>query len=179
MNWSVPHYLDASVASKIFSKEDDWREIDEYIMRNNSYHCWITEFVYFEVLNVLKLKWIRGDIDKTAYHSGIYEFNSWIDEGLIQIDSDFDMKERKHFTTLREIVDQHDIDYSDALQILTVLEGRWKGKRYECTTVFVSADAGLVKAARCYDLRVWHYGKEHPPTIAQQNGPDNAGKPRV
>ncbi len=169
MNWSVPHYLDASVASKIFTKEDRWRVIDTYVRENDNYHFWITEFVYYEILNVLKQQWQRNQISLDRYHSGIYELNSCIDEGLIQIDDDVDVKDLKHHLTIREIVNVYKIDYSDALQLITVLEGRWKNSVYECKTVFVSADSDLVEAARSLKMRVWHFGKEKPPTIAQQD----------
>jgi len=79
-------------------------------------------------------------------------------------------KDRKHHLRIREIVNLYKIDYSDALQLITVLEGRWKKSVYECKTVFVSADSDLVEAARSLKMRVWHFGKEEPPTIAQQCG---------
>lgn len=164
MNYSVPHYLDASVASKMFSKESGWEEIHKYVKENWSFHCWITEFVYYEILNVLKLKWVREKIDKERYLRGIFVFNAWIREELIKVDDDFNAKEGKNYLDVREIVNRYDIDYSDALQIYTVLNGRWKRSTLDCKTVFVSADKKLIEAARDHGLRTWHYGKEPPPT---------------
>ena len=52
---------------------------------------------------------------------------------------------------------KHKIDYSDALQIYTILNGRTKGHVYESKTVLVTEDKDLVKAAEAEGLRLWHF----------------------
>lgn len=169
MSYIIPHYLDASVAVKVFCKEPGSEAITEYIVHNASVMCYITEFALYEILGVLKAKWNpksnRNELNDDAYTSAIAKLESFLDEGIIQIDADFKPYDRRLIHELGLMVKKHKIDYSDVLQIYAVLHGKRKHYAHECKTVLVTADSDLAKAARAEGLRVWHFLKDTPPNL--------------
>lgn len=164
-SWSIAHYLDACVAVKIFTKEAGTEEIQNYLRESNSFHFYLTEFAFYEILSVLKRKWARKEITQEKYFQAVFVLQGYIETEEITIDNEFQMSEAKVIVDLREIVDKHNIDYSDALQVYAVLNGKWKHSVHECETVLVSADEDMVKAAKAMGLRTWHFLKEPPPTL--------------
>lgn len=164
IGWSIPHYIDASVAVKLAVTEDESARLEEYL-KNWSYHFHITEFAFYETLSVLKWKLRKREIDEKTYHSAVTKLTAYLEEEerLLEIDSDFRLDNLKVIYEVRELVKKYSLDYSDALQIYTVLKGRWSGKRFECTTVFVTFDVDLAKAARQEGLRVWNPSEEEKP----------------
>ena len=164
MNFLVNCYLDACVATKLFVQEDGSAEIRDFVQRRYSIFCLITEFAFFEMLGVFKRKWMVDKIlTEEKYFFAVSQVESYVSEGLLEIDDEFRVSERQLLLGLRELVQRYSVDYSDALQLYTVLHGRWRRCVDECKTTFVSADTKLVKAARNEGLRVWHFGKEAPP----------------
>jgi predicted nucleic acid-binding protein len=161
-NFTAPHYLDACIAVKLVCRESGSECIETYIRQHCSFTFCITEFALYEVLGVLKRKWIKQEIDHHGYVSAIGILEGYLDE-LIEIDSDFKPHDRRLILSLGEFAKKHNIDYSDALQIYTILNGRWKSCVQECKTVLVTADGGLATAAVAEGLRVWHFPDGTPP----------------
>jgi predicted nucleic acid-binding protein len=162
IGWSIPHYIDASAAVKLVVAEEGSARLEEYI-KYWSHHSYITEFAFYETLSVLKKKRRQKEIDEKTYHAAVPGLVAYLDENLLQIDSEFRLDNYKVIFEVGELVKKYSLDYSDALQIYTVLKGKWSGKRFECTTVFVTADSDLAKAARQEGLRVWNLSKEANP----------------
>lgn len=165
MSYMIPHYLDASVAVKVFCKEPGSEDITEYVIRNSSVMCYVTEFALYEILGVLKAKWNRKELNDDSYTLAIAKLEGFLDEGLIQIDADFKPHDRRIIHELGQMVKKYKIDYSDALQIYAVMNGKRKHYAHESKTVLVTADSGLAKAAKTEGLRVWHFGKDTPPDL--------------
>ena len=165
MSYIIPHYLDASVAVKVFCKEPGSEAITEYIVRNASVMCYVTEFAFYEILGVLKRKWNRDELNDDGYTLAISKLEGFLDEGLIQIDADFKPHDRRLIHELGQMVKKHKIDYSDVLQIYAVLHGKRKHYAHECKTVLVTADSDLANAAIAEGLRVWHFPKDTPPNL--------------
>jgi len=163
ISWSVPHYIDASVAVKLVVAEDESARLQDYLIKNWSYHFHITEFAFYETLSVLKRKLLRKEIDEEKYQAAVAQLIGYFEEHLLEIDSVFRLDNFKLIFEVRELVKKYSLDYSDALQIYTVLKGRWSGRRAECTAVFVTADSELAKAARHEGLRVWNPLEEPNP----------------
>lgn len=161
--WSVPHYIDASVAVKLIIDEDESARLQEYLIRNRSYHFHITEFAFYETLSALKGKLRKNEIGEEKYHAAVVQLVAYLDEALLQIDSDFRLDNFKVIIEVGELVKKYSLDYSDALQIYTVLKGEWSGNRAQCTAVFVTADSELAKAATLEGLRVWNPLEESNP----------------
>jgi len=164
MNYSIPHYFDASVAVKIVTDEDGSDLIQEYMKKNASYHFHITDFVFYEVLSVLKRKWCSKEITFDKYRSSVYAFGAHLHDSEIQIDSEYRPDNLTIIVELEEIVRKYKLDYSDALQLFTVLNGKWTSSCHECKTIFVTTDKALASAAKLEGLRTWHFLKEPPPT---------------
>ncbi len=168
MSYLVSHYLDASVAVKILCKEDGSEVITEYILRNTSAMCYITEFALYETLSALKGKWKRRELSDDDYTFAIAKLEAFLDEKLIQIDADFKPHDRGLIHELGQLVKKHGVDYSDVLQIYAVLHGKRRHYAFECKTVLVTADSDLAKAATAEGLRVWHFSKGAPPNLEEE-----------
>lgn len=164
MSSIVPHYLDACVAVKIVCNEKGSARIEEYIRANAaSFMFHMTEYAFYETLGVLKRKWKKGEISDAKYTGAISVLEAYLDEGLIELDADFKPHDRRLIYELGDLVKRYKIDYSDALQIYTILNGRTKGHVFESKTVLVTEDKELAKAAEAEGLRVWHFPDGEPP----------------
>lgn len=163
IGWSVPHYIDASVAVKLLVPENYSEQLRDYLINNWSYHFHITEFAFYETLSVLKQKLLKKEIDMKKYHTAIAKLTGYLEEGLLNIDTEFRMDNFKVILEVGELVNKYSLDYSDALQIYTVLKGKWNVSCYECKTVFITADSELAEAARHEGLRVWNPLEEATP----------------
>jgi len=156
ISWSIPFYVDASVAVKLIVNEDESARLQNLLIENWSYHFHITEFAFYETLSVLKRKLRKKEINEETYHGAVAQLAGYLEEDLLQIDSDFRVGNFKVIVEVRELVKKYSLDYSDALQIYTVLRGKWAASCLECKTVFVTVDSKLAKAARHEGLRVWN-----------------------
>jgi len=163
ISWPVPHYLDASAAVKLFVDEKGSIQLREYFRnfdKNWSYHFHITEFAFYETLSGLKRSLLKNEEKYIAAVAGLI---AYLEGSLLQIDSDFRLDNLNVIYEVGDLVKKHSLDYSDALQIYTVLKGKWKSNCAECTTVFVTADCSLAKAAGGEGLRVWNVLEEANP----------------
>ncbi len=166
IGWSTPIYLDASAAVKLFVVEEGKVRLEEFIEREWAAHLHITEFAFYETLSILKKKLERGDLDRDRYFKAVAEMIAFVEEGDIKIDSDFRPDSFHRFADIYELATKHSLDWSDALQVYTVLKGKWAGSRHESTAMFVTADNNLARAAKQEGLRVWNLLKEdRPPGI--------------
>lgn len=171
IGWSVPHYLDASVAVKLVVTEDESSYVlRDYLIEKWSYHFHITEFAFYETLSALKTKLLKKIINREQYLAAVHQLVSYLDEDLLQIDSDFRLTNSKVVFEVWELVKKYSLDYSDALQIYTVLKGQWSHSCDECTPIFVTTDSDLAKAAKNEGLRVWNPLEEpNPPDWDEPN----------
>jgi len=176
MSWLIPHYLDACVLVKLVCREPGSDRIDEYVRTNPSFCFCVTEYAFYEALGVLKRKWVKKELKEQEYSKAIYVLGAWFEDGTIKIDSDFRPHDQMLTGPLRDLVERHRIDYSDALQIYTIVNGKWKRSVYETKTVLVSQDAGLLKAARSEGLRVWEFPDGEPPE-AEEAHPGTRSNP--
>ena len=169
----TPHYLDACVAVKLVTQEAGHDELLKFRKDNHSSLFLITEFAFYETLSALKGKWSRRDKEKLlpdqklsdhAYEAACSVLFANVDEGLLQIDNEFDLSNRQLFYDLSDWVKSYNIDYSDALQIFTVLNGRYrKSLAAVAAPVLVTADERLAKACASLNLRAWWFPSgKHP-----------------
>ena len=128
-----------------------------------TYHFHITEFAFYETLSVLKRKWERTEITENQYLGAVLVLQTYTEERGLQIDSDYRLDESQIVVRLRELVQKHGIDFSDALQIHTVLNGKWQQTTPEWKPVFVTSDKKLLKAAETEGLRTWDFPDGPPP----------------
>jgi len=164
VGWSIPIYLDASAAVKLFVNEDGSVRLEDFIGRKWAAHLHITEFAFYETLGVFKKKLLRAELDRDRYFNIIAEITGSVEEREIEIDSSFRPDSFHHFADIYELAAKHSLDWSDALQVYTVLKGKWAGFRYESTAMFITADQALANAAKLEGLRVWNLAKEDRPS---------------
>jgi hypothetical protein len=111
----------------------------------------------------LKRKWLRNEITEDNYLSAIFVLQAYTEGRELQIDSDFRPDQPQMIVRLRELVLKHTIDFSDALQIYTVLNGKWQHNIPEWQPIFVTSDKALLKAAEAEGLRTWNFPDGEPP----------------
>jgi predicted nucleic acid-binding protein len=163
MGKALAHYLDACIAVKLVTHEPGSDTILAYMKDKWACHFHITEFAFYETLSVLKRKWLNKDITKDNYLSAVFTLQAYTEGRELEIDSDFRLDHPQTVVRLRELVVKHEIDFSDALQIYTVLNGKWQHTVPEWQPVFVTTDKALLKAAKAEGLRIWNPNDGDPP----------------
>jgi len=163
MEKALACYLDACIAIKLVTKEPGSEQIAAYMKDNWASHFHITEFAFYETLSVLKRKWLKQEITEHKYLSAIFLLQAYTEQRGLQIDSDFRPDQPHIVVKLRELVLKHEIDFSDALQIYTVLNGKWRRSDPEWKPIFVTSDQALLKAAEAEGLRTWNFPDGDPP----------------
>jgi predicted nucleic acid-binding protein len=163
MNKALAHYLDACIAVKLVTNEVGNDVIRDYMEQNSGYHFHITEFAFYETLSVLKRKWKKQETTEREYLKAVFVLEAYIQERGLQIDSDYRIGGSQIVAKLRELVMKYKWDFSDALQIHTVLNGKWRQRASEWKAVFVTSDNDLLLAAEKEGLRTWNFPDGTPP----------------
>ena len=146
--------FDASALVKVFVDEADCGPVRMYF-NTQSPTKYTTPFCYFETLSVLKTKWLRSNITKKQYFDAAFAVTVWFQASTRKI-SDLDISNPSIFIRMRELVDRHEIDVSDAFQILSIKEGYFAPLKYDSSTLLVTADRLLAKAAEKEGIRSWY-----------------------
>ena len=81
----------------------------------------------------------------------------------IHID-DPEIESLETFRRAEELAKKHDLDLSDALQLLTIKHGKFRKLVKESKTLLITADGSLAKAAEIEGLLVWNPEKESKPS---------------
>lgn len=156
------YYYDASVLVKLFLNEDGSNVVRQH--RRNPEHklpFYTTSLCFAETLVVLKMKYVRKEITQEQYLDAGDYLISCIREEDIQI-ANIDITDEKIFEEVEEIVSHHNIDISDAFQIVTIKQD-YSSKELQMPAILITADRGLAKAARAEDLQVWDCMTEPAP----------------
>jgi predicted nucleic acid-binding protein len=150
---------------KLLVEEPESDHIRSYLLKNPTYHYHITEFAFYETLSVLKQKLVRREIDKHRYHSAVVQLSAYVEDEFLEIDSEFRPNNFNIIFETRELVTKYGLDYSDALQIYTVLHAERAHGAFNCKAVFVTTDSILAEASKKEGLRVWNpLETEKPPS---------------
>jgi predicted nucleic acid-binding protein len=163
------HYLDASALVKLIVDEPNNSRLKEYF--NKSHVFRMTSLCFAEALGVLKVKYLyRKEITEKGYLRRSYLLTVYLREGRIKLD-EVPLTDATTFDDVEEIVKKHQIDVSDALQIVTLKKGRYRSFVGESQSLLITADADLAKAARSEGLQVWdcinEASPEHSPETAR------------
>ena len=157
------HYLDASAAVKLVSSEPGSEHVGAYFNEHSG--LYITSFCLFEAHNVLKRKMPKEKISRDRYLGQCWLLLAYL-EGKpkrIHID-DPEIGGRETFRRAEVLAKKHDLDLSDALQLLTVKYGKFCKMVKESKTLLITADRSLAKAAKIEGLLVWNPEKESKPS---------------
>ena len=146
-------FLDASAAVKLVIDEPGSEHIRKYFDSNFS-HFYMTSLCLAEALGVLKRKMRKKEINRDTYFDAVFDLMSHLEDENFRLDDTLKIS-LGNLNEAENLARQHELDLSDALQIVTVKE-RFKHWAYESKTVLATADRDLQKAAQQEGLRVWN-----------------------
>ena len=121
-----------------------------------------SSFCVAECFSAFKLKFLRGKITREQYLSYIYEFYRLGVGSKPQID-DIEMLNPEFRSEAERLINVHGIDFIDAVQIVTLLKGRYQHLVEGSRSILITADRSLAKAARAEGARVWECTTEPRP----------------
>jgi len=153
MNWVKPHYLDASALVKLVVEEPGSKALREFFQSNTNFHA--TSLCLGEALGVLKGKWQRREITDDAYYAATRRLiiDAWGQR--IGLDS-VELLDPKTHSEIEAMAKKHALDLSDALQLVTILRGRFSVLGPNSAPVLITADRGLAAAASAEGIRAWN-----------------------
>ncbi len=153
------YYLDASALIKLVVDEPGSKSIHNYY--NSTPNACITLISFIESLGVLKRKW-KGQWDKPDYHKAVEDLLIMIYGGKPEVDN-MTLADPATFKNVSKMAKQYNLDFADALQLFAILKGKYSQFNLGSQTRFVSADKGLVKAARDQGVLTWLCTKNTDP----------------
>ncbi|TBW47473.1 PIN domain-containing protein [Marinobacter halodurans] len=144
--------LDASVLVKWHIDEEGSEVVRDFIAKEATIYT--TPFCFYEALGVLKVKYLyRKEISREQYLEACFslgcEFQARLNEA-----EDIDVCEPPYLLQTIELARKHNLDVSDAFQILSVKEGLFAGGIEGSATILVTADSKLAATAEHEGLRV-------------------------
>ena len=166
LTWEKKHYLDASAAVKLVVEESASELIRAYFRShvNKGFEFYMTSLCFAEALGVLKVKYkYRNEIDREAYTGACGQLIALLAIEDIQLD-ELPLTELEVYLKTKQMVLTHDIDFLDAIQLITVKHGEWSPLVGESQSMLITADDDLAEAARNEGLRVWNILVEEEPT---------------
>lgn len=147
--------FDASALVRVFAPEPGSDLVRDYF-NLHSPTKYTTPFCFYETLNILKGKWLfRGELTKAQYNEAAFRFVAWF-ESCTRHGNDIDLKDPIVFSKVRDLSERHNLDWSDAFQILSVREGYFSCLIDESQTVLVTADETLATVACAEGVKAWY-----------------------
>jgi predicted nucleic acid-binding protein len=161
--WAKHRYLDASALVKIVADEGDHDAVRSFFAANVNFGA--TSLCVMEALGVLKGKWVHGRIPEENYFSATRQLVRHVAGKKIEVE-DIGLFTFQGLDAVQERARKHQLDLSDALQLETILLGKYSHLGPNSASVLITADAGLTRAATAEGVRVWNCIKEPLPTWA-------------
>ena len=144
-------YFDASAIIKVLVEEPDSLPVAQYFKGPHPFY--MTSLCFAEALGVLKAKYFRRQsIPEKGYLNRSYLLTVWVRDRRITLD-EVPLTEPEVFE--EAIVKRYQIDTSDALQIVTIKNGKFSNFAGESKPLLITADSDLAKAARNEGVKVW------------------------
>ena len=156
------HYLDTSALIKLLIIEPDSENIRNFFEQNRMFYT--TSVCFAEALGVLKAKMSkkRGELTPEEYIETSKKLMIWIFGDRIQID-EVPLSRPDNFKEAEQLVKKYNIDLADAMQIITLLKGKFS--KFIDGSMLITADNDLSEAARKEKIRVWNCVKETKPNL--------------
>lgn len=161
-NWAKTCYLDASAIVKLVVDEPDAASIRDYFDSNANF-C-TSLLCVCESLGICKGKWSRGEISAEGYVRATKKIVTYARTSRIEID-DLGLAAATH-QGVEELGRKHGLDLSDALQLYTILHGKYSHPGPGSASILISADGGLCAAAISEGIRAWNCASEPRPAWA-------------
>lgn len=152
--------FDAAALVKRFLNEEGSDILRQFWNKHSTLYT--TPFCLYESLGVLKLRKLRHKLTKKEYLEAASRLVAWYRASACNI-KDLDFTRLDVFTKAEKIAEQHDLDLSDAFQLLSLQDGFFAPLVRDSATPLVTADEALANAARAIGLRVWDCLREPMP----------------
>jgi predicted nucleic acid-binding protein len=158
------NFFDASALVKVYSREPGSKLVREYFL-SRAPARYTTPFCFYEALNILKSKWkFQGKMNEAQYQKAASELVIWYSRARVTRNlDDVDLTTPDVLRTVQGVASKHSLDFSDALQIVSVKFGPFSRLVNDSQTVLVTADRELAAAARAEGLRSWDILTEPEP----------------
>ena len=141
--------------------ENPGRDVLRQYYRDHS-NRYATSYCVTEALSAFKLKFLRKRISEDQYIGYVKKFIGGVIGANLQIDEVSILLPIVR-TEAERLIRTHGIDFLDAFQIVTVLQGRYRHMAGDSKTILITADRGLAAAARAEGVRAWECTSESPP----------------
>lgn len=163
MGWAKVRYLDASALVKLVVDEGDHSQVRQFFNSNANFAA--TSLCLAEALGVVKAKWTHGRISEAEYFAATryLVINAWGNK--IEID-DIGLFSPAGLTSVESLAQRHALDLSDALQLETILRGKYAHLGPNSASVLITADRKLAQAAEAEGVRTWNCVATTPPDWA-------------
>lgn len=156
-------YLDASALVKLYVDEQA-SDVVRAFFNGHPKPFQTTALCFAEAINVFKRKWQKKELPDEAYFEATWRLitSAWGREIEIQ---EYGMTDPFVHGDVEQIAERNPgIDFSDALQLVTLLKGRHSFLINESRSVLITGDKQLALAAEKEGVRVWYCMKgEVPP----------------
>src|SRR6267142_1389097 len=113
--------LDASALIKLVLPEPRSEKLRAYLASESGWYT--TPFCFYEALSVLKVKYIyKHKITEDEYHKATFDLMAAFRGGAQHI-PDLDLTNALTFSETLKLCKTHDVDLSDAFQIMSIIKG--------------------------------------------------------
>lgn len=154
------HYIDTSAIIKLLVREPASDAIRSYCGRHAVFAT--TGICFAETLGVLKAKYLRKELTQSEYLAACDELMVYVRDETLQIE-DIGVAAQETFQEVERLAQAHDLDISDAYQLVTIKTGFFSQFKGGSEPLLVTADETLAKAARKEGLRAWDCVHETAP----------------
>lgn len=153
-------WFDASALVKRYVDEPGSEQLRQYWTIHTTRYT--TEFCLYEALSILKGCIRRGCLTKRQYLRAATNLVAWFrkSDSMAQ---DIEFLRRDVFADAKRLAERHDLDLSDAFQLLTLQAAGFSQFVGGQPGLLVTADEPLAKAARAMKLPVWDCTREPMP----------------
>lgn len=161
--WAKHRYLDASALVKLVVDEGDHEPVRSFFQSKVNFGA--TALCIAEALGAVKAKWTHRHISEEQYFAASRNLvlNAW--GKRIEIE-DIGLFSPDGVKAVEALARKHGLDLSDALQLQTILRGKYSYLGPNSSSVLITADAKLAKAAQVEGIRVWNCAASPPPDWA-------------
>ena len=151
--WAKHRYLDASALVKLVVDEEDHQALRTYFSSNVNFGT--TSLCIAEALGVIKAKWTHDRLTEEAYFSATRQLvlDAW--RKKIEVE-DIGLFSPQGLSAVEALAKKHKLDLSDALQLETILRGKYAHLGPNSASILITADARLASAAVGEGIRVWN-----------------------
>ncbi|BEU95554.1 type II toxin-antitoxin system VapC family toxin [Acidovorax sp. DW039] len=155
-------FFDASALVLLYVDDDGSEAVREYFNRRPTVYT--TEFCFHEALSVLKTKWRRVKrLSREEYLTAAHQLTIWF-MGMRRTLPEIALHDPDYYPLVKDLATRSGLDYSDALQLASLMYGNYSHLARESQTVLTTADRELARAARAEGLKVWSVLDEAPPS---------------